>query len=259
MEGPSLLILKESLKSFKRKKIIAASGSTTKINTGELVGETIVDFRSFGKHFLIVLKSFSLRIHFLMFGSYRINERKDATPRLQLKFKTGELNFYTCSVIRIDDDLDDVYDWTTDVLSDQWNAAKARRKIRKLPELTVSDVLLDQTIFAGVGNIIKNEVLFRIRVHPETTIQALPPRKLTALIQEARNYSFDFYKWKKIFQLKKHWLIYTKKKCPQCKGIVRKKYTGKTLRRSFFCEDCQELYAVIKTSKINRRRLAIVS
>lgn len=242
MEGPSLLILKESLKPFKRKKIVVASGSTTKINPATLIGERIVDFKSFGKHFLIVFKSFSIRIHFLMFGSYRINEKKDATPRLHLEFKKGVLNFYTCSVLRIDEDLNGVYDWSTDVLSDDWDPAKARKKIRKLPDATVSDVLLDQTIFAGVGNIIKNEVLFRIRVHPETTIQALPPRKLTALINEARNYSFDFYKWKKVFQLKKHWLIYTKKKCPQCKGVVTKKYTGRTLRRSFFCEDCQVLY-----------------
>ena len=127
-------------------------------------------------------------------------------------------------------------------MSDVWNPVKARKKIRKLPDAIVSDILLDQTIFAGVGNIIKNEVLFRIRVHPETTIQALPPRKLTALINEARNYSFDFYKWKKIFQLRKHWLIYTKRKCPECKGVATKKYTGLTLRRSFFCENCQVLY-----------------
>ena len=30
----------------------------------------------------------------------------------------------------------------------------------------VCDALLDQTVFAGVGNIIKNEVLFRTGVHP---------------------------------------------------------------------------------------------
>ncbi len=242
MEGPSLVILKKSLGSFRRKKITGASGSTTKIDVTKLMGQTIVDFKTFGKHFLIVFKSFSLRIHFLMFGSYRINERKDATPRLHLEFAKGELNFYTCSVIRIDEDIDDVYDWSADVMSDLWNPVKARRKIRKFPDATVSDVLLDQTIFAGVGNIIKNEVLFRIRVHPETTIEALPPRKLTALIKEARNYSFDFYKWKKVFQLRKHWLIYTKKKCSECKGPITKRHTGRTMRRSFFCERCQMFY-----------------
>lgn len=242
MEGPSLVILKESLKSFTGKKILKASGTTTQISPGELAGQKIIAFKTWGKHFLIVFKNFSVRLHFLMFGSYRIDERKPAKPRLHLKFVNQELNFYTCSVMKVDKDLDAVYDWSADVMSNQWDPAKARRKIKKQPGVTVSDILLDQTVFSGVGNIIKNEVLFRIRVHPETTIDKLPPRKLTALITEARNYSFDFYRWKKKFQLKKHWLIYTKKKCPECKGMVTKLYTGLTKRRSFFCTHCQPLY-----------------
>ncbi|HZB14981.1 MAG TPA: endonuclease, partial [Chryseolinea sp.] len=83
---------------------------------------------------------------------------------------------------------------------------------------------------------------FRIRVHPESVIKSLPARKLTALIAEAKNYSFDFYRWKKLFVLRKHWLIYTKKKCSHCRGPVSKKYTGLTKRRSFFCDRCQILY-----------------
>src|SRR5688572_19403961 len=242
MEGPSLIILKESVQPFKRKKIRHASGTTSRIDIDELIGEQIIDFKTWGKHFLILFKKFTIRIHFLMFGSYRINERKPATPRLHLEFDSGELNFYTCSVVSITEDLDTLYDWTSDVMSAEWDPAKARKKIKQRPDSTVSDILLDQTIFAGVGNIIKNEVLFRIRVHPETVIEKLPPRKLTALIAEAKNYSFDFYNWKKLFVLKKHWLIYTKKKCTQCKGPVTKKYTGLTKRRSFFCERCQIHY-----------------
>lgn len=242
MEGPSLVILKEILKPFKGKRIREAWGTTTRIEPDDLRGKKIVDFKSWGKHFLIVFEEFSLRIHFLMFGSYRINEQKDAKPRLHLGFNKGELNFYTCSVIKIQEELDDVYDWSADVMNDKWDPKKARRRIKKNPERTVSDILLDQTIFAGAGNIIKNEVLFRIRVHPETIVSNLPPRKLTALINEARNYSFDFYRWKKIYQLKKHWLIYTKRKCPECKRAVTKRQTGVTKRRSFFCENCQVLY-----------------
>ena len=242
MEGPSLVILKEEVTSFKGKKILKASGTTTRVDPAELVGKTIIDFKSWGKHFLIVFKDFSLRLHFLMFGSYRINEQKDAKPRLHFEVSKGELNFYTCSVIKLEKDLDEIYDWSADVMSDEWNPAKARRKIKRNAAASVSDVLLDQNIFAGVGNIIKNEVLFRIKVHPETLIQDLPPRKLTALISEARNYSFDFYEWKKMYQLKKHWLVYTKRKCPECKGIVVKKYTGVTKRRSFICENCQLRY-----------------
>ena len=97
-------------------------------------------------------------------------------------------------------------------------------------------------MFAGVGNIIKNEVLFRIRVHPENRIGELPQRKLGDLIREARQYSFDFLAWKKAFVLRKHWLVHTKRTCPDCDGPLTKAHLGKTQRRSFFCERCQVRY-----------------
>jgi endonuclease VIII len=128
-------------------------------------------------------------------------------------------------------------------MSDAWNPRAARRKLRQLPDALVADALLDQNIFAGVGNIIKNEVLHRIRVHPESTIGALPSRKLGELIREARNYSFDFYEWKKQFVLKKHWQVHAKKTCPRCKvRLEYRKHLGATQRRAFFCSNCQQLY-----------------
>ncbi|HEY0654301.1 MAG TPA: DNA-formamidopyrimidine glycosylase family protein [Chryseosolibacter sp.] len=242
MEGPSLVILKEQIKEFKGKTVAEASG-LSKLDYERMVGQKIKSFRSWGKHFLIEFKGFSLRIHFLMFGSYRINERKETEPRLRLTFTDGsELNFYTTAVIEIDIPLDDVYEWSADVMSDAWDARRARKKLKSQPDTNVSDALLDQDIFAGVGNIIKNEVLFRIKVHPDSIVGKLPPRKLTELIDEARNYSFDFYHWKKLYQLKKHWKIYTKKKCPRCNLKAFKEYTGKTQRRTFFCNNCQVLH-----------------
>ena len=242
MEGPSLVILKEELTHFIGKKIQKASGLSN-VDYARITGQKIRDFRTWGKHFLIVLDDLTLRIHFLMFGSYRVNERKETTPRLQLEFAGGqEIGFYTTAVTELHDDLDKIYDWSSDVMNDAWNPAKARKKLKQHPGMNVGDALLEQHIFSGVGNIIKNEVLFRIRVHPESVIGNLPPRKLTALINEARIYSFDFYEWKKIFQLKKHWLIHTKTKCPRCQIPSFKKYTGVKNRRSFFCENCQVLY-----------------
>jgi endonuclease-8 len=242
MEGPSLVILKEEIKSFKNKKIKEATG-LAKINYDRLPEAKIKAFKTWGKHFLLEFKTFTLRIHFLMFGSYRINERKDKNPSLHLRFEDDtEVNFYTCSIREIEGDLNAMYDWSADVMNDTWDAAKARRKLKKQPETNVGDALLDQNIFSGVGNIIKNEVLFRIYVQPESMVGALPPRKLTELITEARNYSFDFYRWKKAFQLKKHWLIHTKRTCPRCNLPAFKKHTGKTNRRSFFCTNCQVLY-----------------
>lgn len=240
-EGPSIIILKELVTAFRGKKVIEIEGNT-KVDFSSLKNQKITEFKSFGKNFFICFKHASIKIHFMLFGSYRINEKKEAAPRLSLHFKKGELNFYACSVKLLEDDLDKMYDWTADVMNDNWNALKARNKLKKIPGTLVCDALLDQGIFAGVGNIIKNEVLFRARIHPKTKIGNLPPRKLGEIIKEARQYSFDFLTWKKQYVLKKHWLVHTKKICPRDSSPIIKEYLGKTHRRTFFCNTCQVLY-----------------
>lgn len=243
-EGPTIVILKEAVHSFVGRKVIAASGNSKKVDFKKLTGLKIIKFKSWGKHFLICFPKFTIRIHFLMFGSYRINESKEKTsPRLSLRFSKGEvLNFYTCSIITIDQPLDDVYDWTADVMSKSWDSLNALKKLAALPETLVCDALLDQKIFAGVGNIIKNEVLFRIQVHPKSIVQKLPQVKRRQLVREAVLYSFEFLKWKKEFTLKKHWFVYTKKVCPRDSQPIHRKHLGTTNRRTFFCNTCQTCY-----------------
>ncbi|MEO6188009.1 MAG: DNA-formamidopyrimidine glycosylase family protein [Ginsengibacter sp.] len=240
-EGPSIIILKDAVKDFTGKKILKVEGNS-KLDIQRMSGQKILEFKSWGKHFIICFKDFSLKIHFMLFGSYRINEGKESVPRLTLFFKKRELNFYACSLKFIEDDLNEVYDWTGDIMNDNWDPKTAREKVLAMPEELVCDVLLNQNIFAGVGNIIKNEVLFRTRIHPESRIKDMPLRKLNALVSEARNYSFDFLKWKKEFVLKQHWLAHTKKICPRDGAPLLKKYCGKTKRRTFYCEVCQVLY-----------------
>ncbi len=240
-EGPSIVILKEAAASFIRKKVIAISGNT-KIDVTPFKGQTVLDCKTWGKHFLICFKSGTIRIHLMLFGSYRVNDKKDASPRLSLQFKNGELNFYSCSVKIIEEPLDEVYDWSADVMNDAWNPRKAKQKLALQPERMVCDALLDQQIFAGVGNIIKNEVLFRTRIHPESKLGAIPAKRLSEMIREARRYSFEFLEWRKNFVLKKNLLAHNKKTCPRDHIPFIKKHLGTTHRRSFFCTVCQHLY-----------------
>ncbi len=240
-EGPSIILVKEALQGFIGKKIRTVKGNS-KIEKSRLENQKITDIRSWGKHLLICFEGFTLRIHFLMFGTYLINERKKTPLRLSFGFKNDEINFYTCATRIIDEPLEESYDFSADVMGERWSARKAGTKLKTDPNRLVCDVLLDQEIFSGVGNIIKNEVLFRIRVHPKSKVGKLPPKIRSALIREARIYSFDFLKWKRGFELKKHWQIYTKKTCPRDHTVVLKEYLGITKRRTFYCEKCQKLY-----------------
>ena len=240
-EGPSIVILREEVAPFTGRTIRRAEGNA-KIDMARLVGQPVVAFRSFGKQTLIELPDVTIRIHLLMFGSYRIDERKEAAPRVSLQFDEGELNFYSCSVRLLEGDLDELYDWRADVMSDAWDPALARKRQRAMPDTLACDALLDQNVFAGVGNIIKNEVLFRIRTHPLSTVGALPARKLRELVEQARQYSFEFLEWKRAFVLRKHWLAHNKSICPRDHVKFHRAYLGRTNRRSFFCELCQRRY-----------------
>ena len=254
-EGPSIVILREELARAKLagKRVLAVEGNT-KIGKERVLGRKVRAFRSFGKEFFVEFVAgregpLAMRSHFLLFGSYAINQRKQSAdgrerpPRIRLEFENGELNLYASALRYIEEPLDEVYDWRVDVMNDAWSPTLARRKLKATPDEIAADVLLDQDVFAGVGNIIKNEVLYRMRVHPATRVGDLPPRKLGELIKEARNYSFDFLEWKKKFVLRKHWLAHKQRVCKRCDLPILKRLMGKRRRWAWFCEGCQVDYS----------------
>ena len=173
--------------------------------------------RSWGKHFILVFDSFALRIYFLTFGSYRINipcENRD--PKLRLQIADDEILFYSCANKKNDFHVEKNYDWSSDLMSKKWNAKKALQALAKRENEMVCDLLLDQAIFSGLGNIMKNETRFRLRLHPETRYANLSTEQKQGFVRGARVYARLFYKWKKLNVLKKSWQVFRKAKCPCC-------------------------------------------
>ena len=241
-EGPSILIAKEQADIFEGHKVLTAAGNA-KIDMARLEGKKLIAIKTWGKHLLLCFDGFTLRVHFLLFGTYRINEVKETSKlRLGLTFSNGELNIYTAAVKELEGNINEQYNWAEDVMGNDWDANAALDKFKEIPNKMICDTLLEQDIFSGVGNIIKNEVLYRVYVHPESKTGSIPKHKQEEIIAEARNYSFDFLRWKKQGVLKKHWLAHSKKTCLRCNLPFIKEYTGVKKRRSFFCTNCQVLY-----------------
>jgi len=202
-EGPSIVILKEQAAKFAGKVVREASGNS-KQPLQRMQGLRLRRACSWGKHFLLDFGAFSLRIHFLLFGSSRVDDPKEGVaPRVRLRFDNGQLDLYACSVRFIDAPLDEVYDWSVDVMADAWDPARARRTLRARPHVIAAD----------------------------------------ALVEEARAYSFDFLEWKKAYVLKKHYQVHTKTHCPRDgTRLAYRKHLGRAQRRAFFCEACQKRY-----------------
>src|SRR5215208_8086361 len=198
MEGPSLYLAARQLKPFRGKAVLSVSGNS-KIEKERILKKEVKNIFSWGKHLVIQFDEFALRTHFLLFGTFEasINNstltgdyQRAYTPRLQLDFENGTIKLFNCSVKFLETkNAKASYDFTIDIMSPKWNADKAFDSLSSKPDVEIADLLLDQEIFAGVGNIIKNEVLWRVRIHPETKVKQIAPSKLMELIAETRKFS----------------------------------------------------------------------
>lgn len=242
MEGPSLHFLEKELQIFHSKKISNAYGNA-KFDKEKLIGQKINDIYAFGKRLFIQLEEYVVITHFLMYGSYRIDEeRADRVPRLALITPYHALFFYSCSVKceklhNIKEKLPLDYD----ILSPNWNIKKIVAAIKNNPKETVDDILFDQEIFPGVGNIIKNEALALSYLNPQKKVAQLSLKKITELAQNTRIFSQTFLNLYDNWPLlKKQMLVYGRSTCARCGSKIIRVNSGKRNRRSFFCTKCQK-------------------
>lgn len=78
------------------------------------------------------------------------------------------------------------------------------KKNQQKPDTEVADLMIDQSVFSGLGNIMKNKILFIFKMHPQTLLKNLNLKQQKALVKIAEKYSWQFYKWKKLNVLKRN-------------------------------------------------------
>jgi endonuclease-8 len=250
MEGPSIHLAAEQLRPFVGRKITGVTGNS-RIGIERFGGKTVKDIFAWGKHLVFQFDTFALRVHFMLWGTFAAtvkgasvtgDYRRTGAPRLVLSFLNGEITIWSASLKFVEDaDARQDYDFTADIMSESWDPKAALRKVKAFPREEIADVLLDQAVFAGVGNIIKNEVLFRTRTSPFLRVGRISDRKLRAIIAESRVFSMRFLELRRIFALRKNLEIYRRSVCPNCGGKVYRRVHGERGRRSFFCARCQKV------------------
>lgn len=242
MEGPSLRAIAEEL-SFLEKASVAEVSGNTKAGKEHLKGKKIKRIYTVGKRLVIVADSLAVVIHFLMFGSYRLNERREGmVPRLSLSLNGNELNFYNCSLKIIATRDLAALDQTSDILNPDFDRKRAQEEVRRHPGM-IADLLLDQNVFGGVGNIIKNEALYAAAIHPASASTRIPVEKTDILIEQTIGFSKAFYQVKRAKGLLKPILrVYRKRICDQCRSRIQAKKMGERRRMTFFCPNCQVLF-----------------
>jgi endonuclease-8 len=165
-----------------------------------ITGRTVDSVRSSGKHLLMNFSGdLTLRTHMRMNGSwhiYRPGERWQRPRRdMRIVVSTAEYVAVGFSI--------PVAEWlrTTelrrsreltrlgpDLLAEQFDSDEAFRRIWARASEPVAEVLLDQRVLAGIGNVYKSEVLFACGVYPFADVGQLSDEQVRGLLTTARKF-----------------------------------------------------------------------
>jgi endonuclease VIII len=165
-----------------------------------ITGRTIESVNSVGKHVLMYFSGdLVLRTHMRMNGSWHIyrpgerwhRRRNDmrivvATSDFEaVGFNIPVAEFIRSSQLERNRELKRL---GPDVLSETFDAEESARRIRERKHVPIGDVLLDQRVMAGIGNVYKSEILFACRVNPFVLVGSLEEATIARLVETARKF-----------------------------------------------------------------------
>src|SRR5215210_5546270 len=165
-----------------------------------LTGRTIEGVRSSGKHLLMRFSGdLLLRTHMRMNGSWHIYRPGEAwqRPRHAMRVIVATEDFvavgFDIPVAEMLTSRDlirhhELRQLGPDLLDDSFDAAEAARRIRQRGASEIADVLLNQRVLAGIGNVYKSEVLFACGVSPFARVAALTGTEIEKLVATARRF-----------------------------------------------------------------------
>lgn len=191
-EGPSILHLRNQLLPFKN-KIVKKAGGYGPMPTNWINGKKLQDIRTWGKHLLFIFSNGTVRVHLGLFGEVLVNERKKVNRSFFLEFTKDEINGYVVRAEKLKAPPGEIYDWRTDILSKDFEAAYVKSLLKEHRQKTIESALMDQQIFTGSGNIIRNEALYHAGIHPQSVTGKIPAAKITRLIKEVVKFAHRWY------------------------------------------------------------------
>ena len=239
-EGPSILHLRNQLRGFIGKTVKKAGGYGP-MPTKWIEGKKLKDISSWGKHLLFIFANGTVRVHLGLFGQVLINEQRKVNRSFFLEFAKGEINGYVVRAIKLEDDPENIYDWRTDILSPHFSEKYVKELLKGEAKKEIDDVLMNQDIFSGVGNKIRNEALYLAGIHPLSITGKIPPAKITALIKAVRKYAKHFFN--ELEKKGEHTIFNVYQLEHAADGSeVTMKVLPKSKRKIYFSEHKQKLY-----------------
>jgi endonuclease-8 len=231
---------------------------------GGVSGREVSSVEARGKHILIAFgQDLILRTHLRMHGSWHLARPGERWRRprthmrivittadwLAIGFQIPEAEWLTASTLARHVVLQAL---GPDPLSASFDAHEVTARIASDPAATIADVLLNQRVMAGLGNVFKSEVLFECRVHPFDHVRDLEPATIAALVaasaralQENVSEKLDGPAGRRTMTNRLNrdealW-VYRRagKPCHRCGSAIQVRKSGPDARSTYWCPACQ--------------------
>ncbi len=211
----------------------------------KIAGRTIEQVVAHGKHLIIDFSGgLHLRTHMRMNGSWHIyhpGERwKKRRSDMRVVIATDDwvavgFNIPVAEFVRENI----VRHLGPDILGDTFDFDEAFRRVRERPDAEIADVLLNQRVVAGIGNIWKSETLHACSVNPFVKVAELTDDQVRCLLTNAR----------KLMQRsatadgRNDIRVYSRggEACRRCKTPIASRKQGLDARLTYWCPQCQSV------------------
>lgn len=232
-----------------------------------ITGRTVDSVSSMGKHLLMRLSdALVLRTHLRMNGSwhiYRPGERWQR-PRRDMRILLATADFEAVGFnIPVAEFIEERHlprhrelrELGSDLLSEDFDEAETVARIQAHRTTAIGDVLLNQRVLAGIGNVYKSEVLFACRVNPFLAAGSLDAATVHMLVRTARKFLRanvstalppmttygGFRRTTSRDDPSQRLWVYRRagKRCRRCDTPIAMRKQGPDARSTYWCPGCQ--------------------
>ena len=165
-----------------------------------IVGQNIIGTDRLAKHLIVNLENDYLIMHLRMEGKFFVFESREDMERITNRFYDVLIIETDKSVILFQDTrrFATIDMFSNDITKEEnsvlikvgkepfdLSGSELFDKLQK-KRVAIKSALLDQSIISGIGNIYVDEILFKVKLHPETKSNAINLDKANEIIEAAR-------------------------------------------------------------------------
>jgi len=210
-----------------------------------LVGQQVTAVEANGKHLLVHFEGgLTLHTHMRMRGAWHVYPpgARWRLPRHRvralLRFDDVDAVLFNAPVVELTRDAGaGLSHLGPDILAEPFDTEEVVQRARASERATVGELLLEQRVCAGIGNIYKCESLWRLGIDPWTPPAALDDARLAALYSAAR----DLMRASLAGLASRPRAVHGRggRPCPRCGARILVRAQGEQGRLTYWCPACQ--------------------